>query len=276
MLAERDDKGFTYREHLETLSDRRGERHPDLDGPPLPPAGRHVWAWFCDLARTTGDGPLSYPDLDAWSRLTGVRPRPWEIALLTAIDALGRRLTVEAHDRQRQGRLDDRTPDVRSSSTTPATSRLRGASSRPTRRSPTHRSRSSTPSAKMVPATTGAAAAFDRLKRTLDPVYDAQKKIEKATRDADAAIRAGRATAADKAAILGKLTAQLTPATGGMRSLATISDQLKAQPDRPRRPTRHGRLALFRRSAPRAWWRPASSGQWSPPWSPSPATLTKQ
>jgi hypothetical protein len=42
----------------------------------------------------------------------------------------------------------------------------------------------------ITPATTGSASAFDRLRRSLDPVYDAQKKIEKATRDADAAIRA--------------------------------------------------------------------------------------
>jgi lambda family phage tail tape measure protein len=79
----------------------------------------------------------------------------------------------------------------------------------------------------LIPATTGSASAFDRLKRSLDPVYDAQKKIEKATRDANAAINAGRATTADKANVLAKLTAQLTPATGGMRSLATVSEQLK-------------------------------------------------
>jgi hypothetical protein len=100
-LAERDDKGFTYREHLEALSARRRERHPDLDGPPLPPAARYIWTWFCDLARSTGDGPLSYSDLDAWSRMTGCRPRPWEVALLTTIDALGRRLSAEAQRRQR-------------------------------------------------------------------------------------------------------------------------------------------------------------------------------
>ena len=67
----------------------------------MPPAGRHIWEWFCELARSTGDQPLSYPALDAWSRLTGHRPRPWEVALLIAIDALGRRLAIEAHDRRR-------------------------------------------------------------------------------------------------------------------------------------------------------------------------------
>ena len=57
----------------------------------------------------------------------------------------------------------------------------------------------------IIPATTGAAASFDRLKRSLDPVYDAQKKIEKATRDAEAAMRAGKATQDDVVATFTKL-----------------------------------------------------------------------
>ncbi len=81
----------------------------------------------------------------------------------------------------------------------------------------------------IVPAMTGSSAAFDRLKRSLDPVYDAQKKIEKATRDADAAIRAGRASIEDKAAVLARLSASLQPATGGMRGLGAASEELKGR-----------------------------------------------
>jgi hypothetical protein len=95
-LAERDQDGFTYREHLESLSERRGQRHPDLDGPQLPRAAWHLWGWYCELAGTTGDAPIGFPDIMAWQRLTGCRPSAWEIRLLTSIDALGRRIAVEA------------------------------------------------------------------------------------------------------------------------------------------------------------------------------------
>jgi hypothetical protein len=100
-LAERDDKGFTYREHLEGLSERKGMGHPDLDGPPLPEAAAHVWRWYCELAGTTGEDPIGYPDIDAWRRLTGRCLAPWEVAMLVRIDACGRKLAYEALRRRK-------------------------------------------------------------------------------------------------------------------------------------------------------------------------------
>jgi hypothetical protein len=82
---------------------------------------------------------------------------------------------------------------------------------------------------RVEPATTGSSAAFERLKRSLDPVYDAQKRIERATRDADAAIRAGKATVADKAAMLDRLRAKLDPATDGMRRFSGVANELQSR-----------------------------------------------
>jgi len=48
-----------------------------------------VWAWYCEIARTV-DETIGYPDIDAWRRLTGRRPAPWEIETILALDALRR------------------------------------------------------------------------------------------------------------------------------------------------------------------------------------------
>lgn len=50
-------------------------------------------------------------------------------------------------------------------------------------------------------------SACDRLKRSIDPAYDTTMRIEKATRDADAAVRPGKETEAGKAAGMAALTA---------------------------------------------------------------------
>jgi len=54
------------------------------------------------LAGTTGDNPIGYPDIDAWRRLTGQRPQPWEVNMITTIDALGRRIAYEALRRRNE------------------------------------------------------------------------------------------------------------------------------------------------------------------------------
>lgn len=51
-----------------------------------------MWAWFCELsaARQSNGysiGPISFSDIDAWSRLTRSDPTPWEVALIRRIDA---------------------------------------------------------------------------------------------------------------------------------------------------------------------------------------------
>ncbi|MBW7852217.1 MAG: hypothetical protein H3C38_17115 [Rhodospirillales bacterium] len=84
-LAERQPDGTTLRDHLEALEERTGRRHPLLDGPAPPAAGRHVWGWFLDLGG--GPRPLSHAEIAAWAALTGNRPRDWEVRALRALDA---------------------------------------------------------------------------------------------------------------------------------------------------------------------------------------------
>jgi hypothetical protein len=49
-----------------------------------------VLGWFGELAarRTAGlsPNPISYVEIEAWARLTGRRPRPFEVHLITKLD----------------------------------------------------------------------------------------------------------------------------------------------------------------------------------------------
>jgi hypothetical protein len=62
-----------------------------LKEPPLSPAVAHVFGWWLELASHRGVGfagpaPLTWSDLDAWSRLMRVSPTPWEWTAIAAID----------------------------------------------------------------------------------------------------------------------------------------------------------------------------------------------
>lgn len=70
---------------------RRQEIEKNLSGPALPPAGLYLWGWFHELSNARGSGgfgaaAISYPDILAWSRLTGRRPAPWEVDVIKALD----------------------------------------------------------------------------------------------------------------------------------------------------------------------------------------------
>lgn len=63
-----------------------------LAPPDIPPGGEEIWNWFWELHAgrgATGFGPLplSWGDMDAWARLAGLAPRPWEAAILRRMDA---------------------------------------------------------------------------------------------------------------------------------------------------------------------------------------------
>lgn len=73
------------------MARQTGIRPPELEGPDLPLEGERLWGWFLELAGRRGVGamgpaPLTYPDLDAWARLTRREPAPWEIWLLGRLD----------------------------------------------------------------------------------------------------------------------------------------------------------------------------------------------
>jgi len=86
-----EDRRTTLRTQLEQVGKTTGKRDPRLDGPEIPPAGEHIWAWFwaLDSARSSsgfGISPIGYGDIDAWARRTGVDPTPWEVSVLRDMD----------------------------------------------------------------------------------------------------------------------------------------------------------------------------------------------
>ncbi|MDA9530330.1 hypothetical protein ACM42_18235 [Bradyrhizobium sp. CCBAU 25338] len=61
------------------------------DGPEVPMAGRRVWSVFLDLTATRsvgmGPAPISFGEIEAWSRLNREPIRPFELTMLRALDA---------------------------------------------------------------------------------------------------------------------------------------------------------------------------------------------
>lgn len=83
--------GAQLRDHLESLERQTGASPPGLAGPDCPPSLAHVWIWYCELAAvrgSTGFGParIDYAGIEAWSRLTGACPTPFEVDCLIALD----------------------------------------------------------------------------------------------------------------------------------------------------------------------------------------------
>ena len=64
---------------------------PEETGPGVPENGEYLWAWFQELSSGRGNNgfgvlPLTWADMDAWARMTGTRPEPWETAILRSMD----------------------------------------------------------------------------------------------------------------------------------------------------------------------------------------------
>lgn len=62
-----------------------------LEPPPFPESGGYLWEWFWDLSagRRGSPGsadPLTWAEMDAWARLRRLRPAPFEIDILRALD----------------------------------------------------------------------------------------------------------------------------------------------------------------------------------------------
>jgi hypothetical protein len=58
--------------------------------PELPKEGRATWATFLELHQTRssgmGIGAITYTEIDAWQRVTGIDLDPWEIVAIKALD----------------------------------------------------------------------------------------------------------------------------------------------------------------------------------------------
>lgn len=82
--------GGTMREHLLSYERQTGRVHPELDGPGLPFAMQGLWESYVEICgrRQAGMGaaPLTYPDIDAWARLTKRDLDPWRVRVLSRVD----------------------------------------------------------------------------------------------------------------------------------------------------------------------------------------------
>ncbi|WP_158673475.1 hypothetical protein [Bosea sp. FBZP-16] len=61
--------------------------------PPFPSALRYLWQAFARMSSRRGStgwgpAPLSWQDIDAFCRLSGLRFAPWEIETIEALDRL--------------------------------------------------------------------------------------------------------------------------------------------------------------------------------------------
>ncbi len=62
-----------------------------------------IWSAFAQLGRSRprglGVGGIAFAEIEAWQRLTGVRLSPWELDVLTEIDA---RVLAQAGKKERK------------------------------------------------------------------------------------------------------------------------------------------------------------------------------
>ncbi|WP_246132821.1 phage tail assembly chaperone [Devosia ginsengisoli] len=71
--------------------ERKAELEAELALPPFPEALRYLWTAFRRIrSRNGGNGygptPISWADLDAFDRLSGLRLLPWEIEIIEVLD----------------------------------------------------------------------------------------------------------------------------------------------------------------------------------------------
>lgn len=93
-LDQRREDGTTARQHV-TASAARGNAHAaaTLEAHPYPESLQYLVTWAHSLVGRSGVGqagyaPLSYREVEAWSRLMGQCPTPHEVYALMAIDAV--------------------------------------------------------------------------------------------------------------------------------------------------------------------------------------------
>lgn len=90
-LAKRDGDGQTKRESMQALAASAGLPPPEFDESPCPPELAYLLAWWAELTAArqggfSGANPISYSEIEAWSRLSCVALSHWEVALLRRID----------------------------------------------------------------------------------------------------------------------------------------------------------------------------------------------
>jgi len=100
-LARPQDDGYTLRAHLESASRQSRTPAKGLRGPECPPLLVDLWGAFLELDRARRHGgfgpePLAYADIESWSRLTGRRLSPDDVATIIDIDRLAFEVRAES------------------------------------------------------------------------------------------------------------------------------------------------------------------------------------
>lgn len=80
----------TVADHLAAVARATGKK-VDENAPKLPHEMRYLWRTFVSLHRARGSNgwgpsPITWSDLDAYCRLTGVALDPWEVEAIRALD----------------------------------------------------------------------------------------------------------------------------------------------------------------------------------------------
>lgn len=85
-------------------SARKSEPHPELQPPKVHTCVQYLWPIFSGLDDRRESGPLSFGEIDAWSRLTGRRLDGFELAALVAMDEAVMREVADHRTRSAQAR----------------------------------------------------------------------------------------------------------------------------------------------------------------------------
>lgn len=97
-----DESGVTLRQHLEQAG-------KEVEIPEVPYGYFYLVRWFGELDSTRGSNgfgpnPITYPDIDAWSRLTGANPESWEVSVIMKMDAARRAAFNEVNNKKPGGK----------------------------------------------------------------------------------------------------------------------------------------------------------------------------
>ncbi len=61
-----------------------------LDGGEPPELVRYIWEWFWDMQRSRQSGfsanPLTFAEVESWSRLNNISILPWEVRAVREMD----------------------------------------------------------------------------------------------------------------------------------------------------------------------------------------------
>jgi len=68
--------------------DRREKLEQELQLPEFPKPIDYIWQAFHRIRRRVGEGPIGWPDIDAFVRHSRISLDPWEVEVIEGLDDL--------------------------------------------------------------------------------------------------------------------------------------------------------------------------------------------